>query len=669
MIIDKNMLEMLKNDLKTAVKEKNYAKIEEIKKLLNISSEQEKYFEKGLTGYPSIDKVWLNIYASGAEEKANNIPTNKTVWDVIEEKLYEHYDVPALKYFGKQFSRKEFIDSCYQWARVFRALDVSENEIVPIYGPVSPSICAMLFGLNMIGACPYFIKIGVNDKTLEEETKEAKIAVVFNALWPRVAKEFSKDKFKNIIITTATADMPWPKKEIVSFISKIKSQKNKSSIPEDKKYIWADRAKDMANYYSGDVKVPFVKNRSTLISSSSGTTSGVIKGVVATNESIISQLYYQSFSEIPYIKGDTALNQLPFAVSTSLNSLFMYPLYVGMTVAIDPRVSNQAFYEQITKIKPNIALTTGCLWENLFDRVELEMKKGKKFDFSCAKGWAVGGEGTDVKKMEKWNDIMKRLHATNPLFSGYGLSEVFAGVSVDNPNVKQDPSKQIISVGIPEAGMNVGVFDENGNELSYNQRGELWVKTQTGMKEYYNNPELTQKTIIDGWIHTGDLAELADNGLIYVWGRMNDTVNLKNGKVYYFDIANKIKANSFIADAVVLSMPTDENDNNLVAHIVWDDNVCEDDKIEYLEILNHELREFLPSEITVSAYYIHEKKLPVSPTAFKTDKIKMANQTTGYVQVIDGKMNNVDFILNKSGKYSQKCAIINDEKVKVLKRK
>ena len=297
------------------------------------------------------------------------------------------------------------------------------------------------------------------------------------------------------------------------------------------------------------------------------------------------------------------------------------------------------------------------------------MKNGKKFDFSCAKGWAVGGEGTDVKKMDKWNDIMNKLHATNPLFSGYGLSEVFAGVSVDNPKAKQDPNKQIISVGIPEAGMNVGVFDEEGNELSYNQRGELWVKTQTGMKEYYNKPELTEKTKIDGWIHTGDLAELADNGLIYVWGRMNDTVNLKNGKVYYFDIANRIKLHSFIADAVVLSMPTEENDNNLVAHIVWDANVCEDDKKEYIEILNYELRKFLPSEITVSAYYIHDKKLPVSPTAFKTDKIKMASETKGYVQVIDGKMNDVEFILNNSGKYSQKCAIINNEKVKILKRK
>ena len=663
------MYQMLQQDLAEAVKTKNIERIMELKQLLDIKEEQAKYFEQGLTGYPSVDKVWLKYYQPGAFERANDIPLNKTVWDVIEEKLYEHYDIPALEYFGRAFSREDFIASCYDWARVFRGLGVNENEIVPVYGPVSPSVCAMVFGLNMIGACPYFLKIGINAKTLVEETKEAKIAVVFDALWPSVAHEFAKDKFKNVIITTATADMPSPKKEIVTFISKIKSRKNKSSVPDDKKYIWADRAKDIAHYYSGEVKVPFVKDRSTLISSSSGTTSGVIKGVVATNESIISQLYYQAFSEIPYLTGDKALNQLPFAVSTSLNSLFMYPLYVGMTVAIDPRVSNKDFYNQIVNIKPNIALTTGCLWESFFDRVESEMQKGKKFDFSCSKGWAVGGEGTDVRKMNKWNDIMEKAHAHSPLFSGYGLSEVYAGVSVDNPNAKQDPKKPIISVGIPEAGMNIGVFDEAGRELPYNQRGELWVKTQTGMKEYYNKPELTAKTKVDGWIHTGDLSEISDNGLIYVWGRMNDTIDLINDKVYFFDIAYKLKENTFLDDAIVLSMPTEDNDHNLVAHIVWNKDISPDKKAEYIELMNSQMAAFLPDGIVVSAYYEHPVKLPVSKTAFKTDKIKMSEQTTGYVQVIDGKMYNVEFILNKNGKYSQNCAIIKDEKIKTLKRK
>ena len=668
--MDSKTLEKIKNDLKEAIRKKDYAKIEEIRKILGVSDEQAKYFDSGLTGYPSVDKIWLNCYNEGAFEKANEVPINKTAWDIIEEKLLDHYDIPALEYFGRVFSRQEFIDSCYTWARTFRAMGVEENEVVPVYGPVVPDICAMVFALNMIGACPYFLKLAINKKALEEETRDSKIAVVYDGMWQNVAEEFSKDKFKNVIVVTVPADMPSPKKQIVSFLSTMKSIKSKSKIPNEKKYIWADKAREIGNYYSGNVKVPFESNRSIFITTSSGTTIGkIVKGVVATNESVIAQLNYENFSEIPYFTGDRVLTPFPFTAATTLNSLFMYPLFKGMTVVLDPRISTKDYYNQLTSLKPNIALTTGSSWECFFNRVAKEMKNGKTFDFSYAKGWSVGGEGTDISKFEKWNEIMKQADAYNPLFSGYGLSEAFAGVSVDNQKAPTNSTKQIISVGIPEAGMTVGVFDEKGKELSYNQRGELWIKTKTSMKEYYKKPELTKKSLSDGWIKTGDLAEIDDKGLIYVWGRMNDIIETETDKVYFFDIANVIKSNNFIMDAMVLSMPTEENENNLVAHIVWNNTVSLENKKEYIEKMNEQLKEFLPNSIEVSAYYEYKDMLPYAAIALKKDKNKMSNQTTGYIQVIDGQFNSIEFNLNENGKYSQKCAIITNDRVKSLVRK
>ena len=73
--------------------------------------------EKKMTGYPSIDKPWLKYYKPGAEEDATNTPKGKTVWDVIEEKLLQHKDIPAIEYFGRKISRPEFIDMVYSWAR------------------------------------------------------------------------------------------------------------------------------------------------------------------------------------------------------------------------------------------------------------------------------------------------------------------------------------------------------------------------------------------------------------------------------------------------------------------------------------------------------------------------------------------------------------------------
>ena len=204
-----------------------------------------------LTGYPSIDKPWLKYYSEEAENAANHIPVNKTIWDVVEEKLLEYYDIPAMEYFGKVFSKQEFIDLCYTWGRAFRAIGIEQNEIVPVYGPFVPDICAMFFALNMIGACPYFLKLAMTQEALEEETRDARVAVVFADMWQNVAAEFSKDKFKYVIIATADANMPASKKMLVSFLNKVQSIKNGSTIPNDKKYVWVDKARKMAGYYTG----------------------------------------------------------------------------------------------------------------------------------------------------------------------------------------------------------------------------------------------------------------------------------------------------------------------------------------------------------------------------------------------------------------------------------
>ena len=667
--MNRELYTKLKEDLAEAVRSKDIQKIEEIKKILNIPKEHESYFSKGLTGYPSVDKVWLKNYQKGAEKLANNIPVNKTVWDVIEDKLLEYYDVPALEYFGKIFSKQEFIDLCYTWARTFRAMGVEKNEIVPIYGPFVPDICAMFFALNMIGACPYFLKLAMSKEALEEETREAKIAVVFDGMWQNVREEFSKDKFKKVIVATVTADMPSPKKEIVSFINNIQAKKNKTKIPDEKKYIWIDKAREIADYYTGKVKVPFEKNRNAVITSSSGTTGGLVKGVIATNESVISQVYSTTYSDIPYKKGYRTLNHFPPTASTSLNSLFLVTLMNGATVIIDPRVSENDFYNQLVKLKPNICINTSSMWEAFFNRITQEMKQGKKFDFSYAKGWMVGGEGTNNKSFEKWNDIMNSCHASG-IYGGYGLSETFSGISIDRVDVEHNYSKPIATVGAVQAGMIAGVFDKNGNELSYNQRGELRVKAKSQMKGYYNKPELTEQSLVDGWVKTGDIVEIDDNGFLYVWGRLNDSIKLSDEKeLYLFDVENKIRENSFIHDVVVLPMPTEENNNSLVAHIVWDSHVSEDEKKYNIEKMNEELEQFLPNEVEVAAYSVHDLMLPYSPTTLKKDKNKMSKQTSGYIQVKDGKLHNVEFILNQNGRYTQKCDIMAEDKVKTLTRK
>ena len=606
--------------------------------------------EKKLTGYPSIDKPWLKYYKEGAEERALDIPKNKTVWDVIEEKLYEHIDIPAIEYFGRVISRKDFIDLVYTWARVFKAMGIKDDEIVAYYGPFLPDVGAMAFALNMIGACPYFLKLAISPEALAEETIECKIAIVFEDMWQNVSCEFTKDRFEKVIIINAADGMSGSKKQIVSLLSKLKS-KNGKTLKEDK-YLTVKQAKSLVKTYTGEVKVPFAADRPAFITSSSGTTvGGVVKGVVATNESVLSQLFSLIHSDSEYIPGYTSLNHFPPTAATSLNTLFFIPMICGVTAIIDPRVSFEDFYNQLVNQKPNVSINTASMWELFFNKVEKELRNGKKHDFSYAKFWMVGGEGASTKQMQKWKRIMKDSNAEN-IYSGYGLSETFSGICFENIGKTCNSNKTITCVGLIQAGMIAGVFDKHGIELPYNCRGELRVKTTAAMKCYYNKPDLTAQTKVDGWIHTGDLAEIDENGFVYIWGRVKDTVTDKQGnQLYLFDIAYKIKEKEFIDDAIVLPMKTNEETVSLVAHIVWNGNPTLDEQKQHIEELNASMKEYLPETIPVVAYSVHEVMLPYSPTTLKKDKNRLSKQTDGYIQLIDGRIKNIEFIPTENGNY------------------
>ena len=608
------------------------------------------------SGFSSIDRQWLKYYDDDAEEKIYNIPQNKSVWDVIEEKLIEHYDIPALAYFGREFSRPEFIESCYKWARTFRAMGVEENEVVPVYGPFVPDVCAMVFALNMIGACPYFLKLAISPQALEEETRESKVAVVYDGMWKNVAHEFSKDKFKSVIVVSATSDMPSPKKEIVSFLNKMQAIKDKSGIPNDKKYIWADKALDIANYYTGNVKVPFVKDRRTFITSSSGTTvGGVVKGTPVTNEAALYQMIMGDVAGNQFFPGDKCLTHFPPTASTSLNLLFLYPLFKGLTIHLDPRVSEKDFFNQLDSIKPNIAVNTSSMWESYFKRVARLIAKGMQYDLSHAKVWVVGGEGTDVNKFIAWNELMHICNNERGVVSGYGTSEAFASICTEKTNARNPFTKPVMGVGVPYAGLTVGIFDDNGNELKINQRGNLWVKGPSVMKGYYNKPELTKKAFENGWFKTGDLAEIDENGFVFIWGRVTDRIDLSTGKpLYLFDVAQEIKKHPAIADAVVLQMPTNENENNLVAHIAWKDEYSKDDKEDFIKEINEMVLSYIPEEIQFSAFCEHGDMLPYSQTTLKKDKNGMSNQTKGYEKVVGNDVVKVEFEIDSNGKYYMK---------------
>lgn len=168
----------------------------------------------------------------------------------------------------------------------------------------------------------------------------------------------------------------------------------------------------------------------------------------------------------------------------------------------------------------------------------------------------------------------------------------------------------MVSVGPPFPGVTVGIFDANGKQLGPNQRGEIRIKTDALTMGYVNNPELTQERLQNGWLHTHDLGELDSNGKLFVYGRMAQFVESQSGeKVYLFDIANKLREDAAVKEALVCRVETGKQP--LVAYVILKDELRETEE-EIRRRLEASMATFLPAGLRIDNYCFEHGHLRIN---------------------------------------------------------
>ena len=609
----------MKNEIEELKKEKweSYKRI-----TVNLTSEQKNELLQKInngekTGYATIDQPWLQQYKNYDSSRDSKYIANRTIWDVTEEMLEKYSDIPLIEYFGRIISREDFHEYVETWARTLRALGVEKGDYVPLYVPSTPESFAIFFACNSIGAIPYYQKLDISKAALDIETKEAKIAVVFDALWENVSDVFSNPRFKNIIVTSAADSMMFPLRELMK-LKEYFSRKKGHTVPKSPKFVWTDDAVKMAKYFTGNYKQEFTPNAIAGITTSSGTTSHVVKGIMDTNESMLASLACTINAETGFTEGKRTLTCLPPTASTSINCLQLLPTFTGGTIIFDPRVDTSLWYSQLMKQKPDITITTGSVWEKFVQDILKNERKGKKHDLSWIDYFIMGGSGTTPEILNHMNEVLRDRGSQRDICVGYGFSEVFGVLSVNkyNGNYRESENKKpVISVGAPLPGYLVGLFDKNGNELPYGtgKRGELWIKAPSNMEGYYGKKELTENTMVDGWIHSGDLCEIDNNGNIYCYGRVKNNIIVNNNVNYLFDLANGAREKFNLYDIIIEKKAIKDADPSLVTYFVQKETEKRDQK----EILQKLDEYFATKKIKMGGYKEHVDSLPIDPTTLK----------------------------------------------------
>jgi acyl-CoA synthetase (AMP-forming)/AMP-acid ligase II len=228
-----------------------------------------------------------------------------------------------------------------------------------------------------------------------------------------------------------------------------------------------------------------------------------------------------------------------------------------------------------------------------------------EYDHDNLRSLRCFGAGGSASPEELLRICREKLPEAKHLCPGYGLSEacgmVITTVSLD------DALRHIGSIGRPLPVMEAKVVDPSGKELPPGDAGELLVRGCLTLKEYWNNPEATRETIEDGWVHTGDIAKIDEEGYVYILDRMKDMINRGGEKIWSLEVENVLYRHPKILEAVVVGVPDPVFGEEVKAVIVLRPN-----EKATLEEIQEFCRGFL-ARYKVPKYVAFRETLPRNP--------------------------------------------------------
>ncbi|MEE0866346.1 MAG: AMP-binding protein [Clostridia bacterium] len=353
----------------------------------------------------------------------------------------------------------------------------------------------------------------------------------------------------------------------------------------------------------------------------SGTTA-MSKAVMLSHKNICSNLI-DITSVIRVTEKDRMLSFLPLHHTFECTVGFLYPISVGASIAFCEGIRHIA--DNVKEFQITAMISVPILYEAIYKKIIKEIEKKNKLE-EVKKGIKISKFllkfGIDIRR-KVFKEIHEKLGGKARLFvaggaaldpeteegfnnfgikmlQGYGLTESSPVIAAED-----DKYQKLGSIGkaFPSLEVKIDEPDEEGV-------GELLAKGPSIMLGYYNNEEATKETLENGWLHTGDLAKIDDEGYIFISGRKKFVIVLKNGKNIYPEeletLVNKIEG---VKESFVYGKPEDDGDYKICCKIVYDKDLV---KKHYKISNEQEIKEVLWQEIkkvnkTIPSYkYIRE---------------------------------------------------------------
>jgi long-chain acyl-CoA synthetase len=251
---------------------------------------------------------------------------------------------------------------------------------------------------------------------------------------------------------------------------------------------------------------------------------------------------------------DVVIGVLPLYHIYGQTSVMNASFHLGLTLHLFPHFEPAPVLDLIESEASTILIAVPTMYHRLLMEAERKTRRLTSLRFCIS-----GGASLPVDLLLRFEKKFK-----TTIYEGYGLTEC-SPVCVENPfGERTKPG----SIGIPIPGFTARILDERGARVDPGEVGELVIKGPGVMAGYLNRPEETAGTVVDGWLHTGDMATQDEDGYIYIVDRKKDMVIRGGYNIYPREIEEVLFQHPAVAEAAVFGVPDEDLGEEIAADVI-----------------------------------------------------------------------------------------------------
>ena len=496
---------------------------------------------------------WFSFYDKGVPHTVSVPETGLA--EVLDRTAAEYGRREAVVFQNRHITYVELQVLAEQMAAALRRRGVGEGDRVSIMLPNLPQTFIAFWGVIKAGAIAVMTNPLYMESELTHQIHDAgvKHLITLDIFWPKIARLWDRLDLDVCYVTRIRDGLSFPLNWLQPFSAR--RQKTWVSVPFNGKSIvaWPELFKSGERL---NVKVENPRERIALLQYTGGTT-GVAKGAMLTHYNLMANLtQLMELVQQPPEREHVFLALLPLFHVFGLTITLLLPARMGAKVVPMPRYVPGDMLEAFKKYRFTAFIGAPSVYISL-----LQQKNLAQYDLHHIIFCISGSAPMPVEWLKRFEET-----TGTPITEGFGLTEA-SPVTHANPVFGlQKPG----SIGVPLPGTLARIVDtETGTQtLGANEIGELVIQGPQVMAGYWKRPEETARTLRDGWLYTGDIAYMDDDGYFYIVDRKKDLIIVGGYNVYPREIDEVLHSHPKIREAVTVGVSHRSRGETIKAYIV-----------------------------------------------------------------------------------------------------